>query len=126
MTTVHLVRVCQSYLGTFGVLVKDLIPLCATLERPWADNASEVSCIPAGTYPCRKYSSEKYDDVWEITGVPQRSKILFHAGNTINDTKGCVLVGRGYAFDGTIFSSQDALKYLRGTLPDVFTLVVTE
>lgn len=28
--------------------------------------------------------------------VPGRSHILFHAGNTAEDTEGCILLGRGF------------------------------
>jgi len=35
----------------------------------------------------------KYPDSFEITGVSNRTKILFHAGNTDDDTAGCVLLG---------------------------------
>lgn len=54
-----------------------------TLERPWKDNASNVSCIPSGIYTCRPYSSPKYPDVYEVTNVPKRDHILFHSGNRV-------------------------------------------
>ena len=32
-------------------------------------------------------------ETFEITGVPGHSGILFHTGNTNNDSSGCVLLG---------------------------------
>ena len=35
----------------------------------------------------------------EVIGVPNFKYILFHMGNTIKDTEGCLLCGQGIAFD---------------------------
>ena len=43
-----LVRVTTGMDGTFGVLIKDGVPLCVTLELPWRDNERSISCIPEG------------------------------------------------------------------------------
>lgn len=85
--------------ATLGIL-KDSngVKICETLERPNLGNArdnpntkeNESSCIPEGTYLCKRYSSPKYPDTWEIIGVPGRSKILFHAANTVDQLKGCI------------------------------------
>ena len=84
-------------------------------------NKRNVSCIPIGTYECAEYSSAKYKDVWEIKNVPNRSSILFHAGNSTHDTEGCVLVGTN--FNGHMIGrSRDALDKLRVILPDEFTM----
>ncbi len=72
--------------------------ICKTLERPNRNNQrdnkatkeNESSCIPEGLYVCKKYSSPKYPDTWEITGVPNRDKILFHTANYIDQLLGCV------------------------------------
>jgi len=109
--------------GTFGILTMDGEPLCVTCEDPWNDNKTNISCIPDGEYNCSKFSGTKFKDVWEIKNVPGRSAILIHAGNTIEDTHGCVLVGR--SFNGrAITESQAALAMLRKKLPDNFTLTV--
>lgn len=66
-------------------------------EDDWVANAPHLSCIPAGAYRCvateRVHTGEP---TYEITGVPGRSRILFHAGNTEEDTEGCVLIGRDF------------------------------
>ncbi len=74
--------------------------LCQTLERPNLHNQrdnpateeNESSCIPEGIYICKKYSSEKYPDTWEITGVPGRKAILFHTANYVSQLKGCIAI----------------------------------
>ena len=97
--TLELVRVGSSGRGTFGVLRHGQVPFVLTLERPWEDNKQSVSCIPAGRYQCRKIRSPKFGDTYEVCDVPERSHVLFHKGNTIDDTQGCILVGE--EFSGT-------------------------
>ncbi len=108
---------------THGVLMNYGELICYTLERTWEDNQPDVSCIPPGTYHCIKHSSEKFPDVWEITGVEGRKAILIHAGNTVADTHGCVLVGLGL-MQGGITKSQAALSKLRKMLPGEFMLEI--
>ena len=93
---VDLRRVGQSNKGTWGVLCYDQVPFALTLEQPWKDNAPEVSSIPAGLYLCQRVNSPHFGDTFEVTGVPGRSHILFHKGNTLADTKGCILVGEEF------------------------------
>ena len=70
-----------------------------TIERPWAGNMANVSCIPTGEYKCapRYYNKGGYDAV-EICNVPDRSAILFHVGNYVSDSCGCVLVNSDYSY----------------------------
>lgn len=93
------IRVGQSARGTFGVLRHGQVPFALTMERPWVDNAVRFSCIPAGTYVCRRVQSPKFGETFEITGVPGRTHILFHKGNRLDETEGCILVGE--EFGGT-------------------------
>lgn len=128
MITLHLHRVCSSPKGTFGVLVLNDIPLCVTCEDPWNDNKRNISCIPKGTYLCRDFSGTKYRNVWEVTGVPGRSAILIHQGNTISHTEGCILVGRGFNNVGDVPMVTDSrltLDMLRTVLPDEFYLTIS-
>lgn len=64
-----------------------------TLERPWKDNTPWISCIPAGHYKCLQVNSPKFGDTWEVTAVPGRSAILFHTGNWVSNSSGCILLG---------------------------------
>ncbi len=70
-----------------------------TLELPDKSNQRNVSCIPEGFYEFIPHgwsgNDKKFKKVWEIEDVPNRSAILFHAGNTTRDTEGCILLGMG-------------------------------
>jgi hypothetical protein len=92
----RLVRVSRNSEATYGVLIQGYTPFAVTLEDPWRENEREVSCIPAGTYQCVRVQSHKFGDTFEVKDVPGRSHILFHAGNTTEDTMGCILVGRRF------------------------------
>ena len=92
----ELIRLEKGGEGTFGVLRLDGQVFCVTLEPPDRGNARDRSCIPAGRYRCRRVASPRFGDTFEVTGVPDRSHILLHTGNTAADTSGCVLVGREF------------------------------
>lgn len=65
---------------------------CYTLERPWLDNKTSISCIPKGTYKLAvTYSNKFKKDLIQILDVPNRAGIRIHPGNSIEDTTGCVL-----------------------------------
>ena len=62
-------------------------------ERPWRGNKKEISCIPSGTYTCKRYVSKRFGETFEVTEVPNRTYILFHVGNfPEKDSHGCLLV----------------------------------
>ena len=82
--------------GTFGALLLDGQVFCVTLEPPDRDNAASVSNIPPGKYVCKRFHSLKHPDTFQITNVPMRNAILFHSGNTVEHTEGCVLVAQGF------------------------------
>jgi len=110
-------RVSTTSEGTFGVLIDyDRMPVCVTLEDEWLDNAVGISCIPAGNYICTPYSSARFPDVWEVQNVVDRAAILWHAGNTNNDTQGCILPGEKFGVLGgnnAVLNSRVALDALR-------------
>ena len=88
-------RLTQTSAVTLGHLLTDSSEeLCKTLELPWRDNATGISCIPAGHYTARRrFSPEHRCDLFEIEHVPNRQNVEIHHGNTTIDTKGCILVG---------------------------------
>lgn len=67
--------------GTFGVLKLDSGLMLFTVELPWRNNLPEKSCIPEGEYECRWRASPKFGNCYHVLNVPDRSNILFHAGN---------------------------------------------
>jgi hypothetical protein len=82
-----------------------------TLELPWLDNQPNVSCIPEGTYRTVLAFSNRYGKIMpRILGVPDRSGILIHPGNTPHDTNGCILVGMTQKPNGTLINSRVAFK----------------
>ena len=70
---------------------------CFTLELPDKGNASNVSCIPAGTYEYFKRTSGVNGEVIELKNVVGRSFIQVHAGNYTSDILGCILLGKTIA-----------------------------
>jgi len=107
------------------------VPFAVTLEREWKNNARNISCIPAGFYFCSRYSSERYPDTFQVLDVTNRSGILFHAGNTEDDSAGCILVGESYdeiyGKDGIGQSRKGFNEFMRrlGDAP-TFTLKIYE
>ena len=99
--------------GTFGrVTLGDLTLF--TGELPWRENASNVSCIPAGLYKCVwTYSNHFKRFMYLVAPVIGRAGIRIHAANLMGDAamgfraqlNGCVALGERL---GTI-ASQRAL-----------------
>jgi len=96
--SVTIERFCYSDFGTFGNLILPSGEVLATVERPWIFNRRRVSCIPIGRYHCepRVYNRGGYNAV-EITGVPDRTHILFHVGNFVRNSNGCILINESHS-----------------------------
>lgn len=71
---------------------------CFTLELPWLDNQTNISCIPAGVYPYERHISPSLGDVIHILDVEGRTWIYIHAGNFTRQIKGCCLVGNAILY----------------------------
>ena len=94
MKIVEIMRLEDSFEhGTLGVMKIDKEVFCFTLEPTDRLNAPNISCIPANQYVCKPFASRKFGNTYQVQSVPGRSAILFHPGNTDNDTQGCILVG---------------------------------
>ena len=77
--------------GTNGKLESDGKFICYTIELPWKENETKVSCIPEGEYVIRKRYSRKYKWHLEVMDVPSRKGILLHpANNAQSELKGCI------------------------------------
>ena len=79
-----------------GVMMHQGGVVCRVIEPPWRNNETNMSCIPPGDYTVEyllKSASGKYRDCYHVAGVPGRSGILIHLGNTADDTTGCILPG---------------------------------
>jgi len=115
-----------------GVLTGLSVPIY-TLEDAWRNNQPNVSCIPPGTYNVKPHgwglnTPFKYKQVWQIHAVRGRSAILIHAGNTHQDTQGCVLVGMGMQvtqLKSSVSDSRIAIDMLRKEIGERdFTLII--
>jgi hypothetical protein len=121
LADVHLIREYRPHV-TLGTMVLPDGTTIKTLEPPWLNNRSNVSCIPAGTYNCewlQRSASGKYKRCWHVTGVPGRVGILIHAGNRLAHTLGCILPGKKHGYLGgqdAVLSSKSALNMLRKQL----------
>ncbi len=99
-----LTRITLAASCTEGWLAVNGTPECATLELPVKDGLPG-SAIPPGKYLIMLLPSPKFErstDPWvlqyagkipHVLGIPSRSEILIHWGNTAADTEGCILVG---------------------------------
>lgn len=77
--------------GTNGTLVYEGKFICYTIELPWKQNETRVSCIPEGKYFISKRYSTKFKWHMEIVDVKNRSLILFHpANNALRELNGCI------------------------------------
>ena len=117
--------------GTFGAVTIDSRPFCLSLEPYSRDNEKSVSCIPRGQYLCKRVDSPKYGNVFEVTSIQNRSKVLIHWGNIDSNTEGCILLGEEFGAmgeDWAILSSKKAfnefMKEFSGL--DEFTLTINE
>ena len=124
---INLIRTQFGNDATNGLLFIDEVFECFTLEDQYQDKkVFGETCIPEGTYPVEfrkeggfhnRYST-KYDfhkGMLEIKDIPNFKWVLFHLGNTDENTAGCVLVGDtqqdlDVSKDGFIGSSGNAYK----------------
>lgn len=103
---------------------------CNTLELPWLENATGISCIPDGYYKCRKIQSPANGDCIEITNVVDRTYIQIHIANFKRDIEGCVAVGSSLVdIDGDglldVANSSKTFKGLMAVVPQEFYLEIS-
>lgn len=86
----------------------DSLLICDTLEPPFSVSHP---CIPVGVYKFSMSESPRFHRVLpRLKNVKGRSGILIHSGNTVRDTKGCILVG--YKTHGRDYHIQESRKCL--------------
>jgi hypothetical protein len=106
--------------STTGELSLNGVQSLWTLELPNKDGLPG-SCIPQGTYNVISYPSPRFKRLMPLlVGIPGRSNIEIHWGNSPADTDGCILLGRTrdtdyigqsrMAFDDFWAKAQDAIE----------------
>lgn len=129
--TVRIVRVEERDEGTFGVLTICGQAFCVVLELPDRLNTANISNIPSGQYVCKKTKSIKFGETFEIIDVVNRSMILFHKGNLVTDSRGCIILAQYFGkLHGkrAVLNSGKTFKSFMGMMEDVdkFYLTITE
>lgn len=102
MSTLILKRLINSKkedftIGELLILSEVNTHICYTLERGTIGaEPNRNYAIPAGAYSLELYNSQKFGEelirVYNSV-VPSKRSILIHAGNSVKDTQGCILVG---------------------------------
>lgn len=131
MPSVRIYRIEESYRGTFGVLTICDKAFCVTLEPSDVRNQRNVSNVPDSQYLCKRIESRLFGETFEVINVPGRSHVLFHAGNFIEDTKGCIILaqhfGKLYGERAVLNSGDTFRKFMEG-FKDInqFSLTIKE
>lgn len=103
-------RFCYHPKGTLGVIEVEGEKFY-TIERPWLNNAPNVSCIPTGTYETGWRESPRFGETWHIKDVPDRTYILIHVANYPTDVMGCIGLGTSLMGDRiAVSNSRVAVK----------------
>jgi hypothetical protein len=130
----RLIRSPSTPAGTFGQFVGFDFDFYS-LEKPWVDadgnghGDPQKSCITAGSYECAWQTSPKYGWCYEVTNVPERSRILIHPANWEHQLLGCIALGKARGVlsgKPAILRSKEAIKEFHAALREQpFTLEVS-
>lgn len=100
---------------TMGRLYVDGTSECWVLEdpvRPDGEKIAGSTAIPFGTYVVILDHSVRFNRTMpHILDVPNFTGVRIHAGNTVADTHGCLLVGLS-RYGASVYHSRDAFNAL--------------
>ena len=100
--------------GTNGKLECEGKLICLTIELPWKNNETKVSCIPEGKYFIKKRYSKKFQWHLEFLDVKNRRFILFHsANNALQELNGCIAPVTKFSEPGLGLMSRKAFSKLK-------------
>ncbi|EOG6896186.1 conserved hypothetical protein [Flavobacterium psychrophilum] len=103
--------------GTNGILECEGKFICNTIELPWKNNETKVSCIPEGKYFIIKRYSKKFQWHLEVLDVKNRSLILFHpANNAFHELNGCIAPVTKFSGPGLGLMSRKAFSKLKNSV----------
>ena len=105
MTNLYLRRIRAKGKSTIGFMYSsDRTVECFTLED--AHNDPKVygeTRIPAGRYSLVLLMSAHFNrQMVYLVAVPNYTGVMFHSGNTVQDTEGCIIVGDEPVLGATI------------------------
>jgi hypothetical protein len=101
--------------GTNGKILYEGRLMTYTIELPWKNNRTRVSCIPEGTYELVTRWSLKFGRHLQILHVSGRECILMHPANeALRELKGCIAPVSCITGAGKGLRSRMALKTLMG------------
>lgn len=121
---IHVQLIAETPDSTLSIVTVGGEFLCFALEDGCREKkvAGETR-IPPGVYQVGKRTEgkfyENYKSRWghafaiHLLDVPGFEFILMHIGNVIADTRGCLLVGLGVAFNGNFAVNQSTAAYLQ-------------
>jgi len=123
-------RIATSDGGTFGVVLDGNTPFCVSCELPWRENKPNISHIPIGWFEAVRVDSPRFGNTFEVKGgtLGERTHILFHKGNSILDSRGCILLAEGFGQMDNVERSRDAFnEFIKRTEDcEYFILRITE
>jgi hypothetical protein len=103
--------------GTNDTIIHNAQPLCYTIELPWRNNATSISCIPEGSYFLVKRFSPKFQWHLQVMAVPNRDLILINpANNALTELKGCIATVSSITGHGFGTASRAAVQALRAII----------
>jgi len=107
--------------GTNGQILSSDKMICESIELPWKDNKSQVSCIPEGRYELRSRYNKKRGWHLYVVQVPKRRLILIHpANNALKELKGCIAPVNATVGNGLGRDSKMATERLRILVYEAF------
>ena len=114
----NILTLARSYLPTktIGVLFNESIEL-ATLERSWADNKKNKSCIPEGVYVVKRDKTGRHQ-WYSVQDVTDRTFIELHGAHKFTELLGCIGIGLGFDDRFNLNGSDVALNKLLECLGD--------
>jgi hypothetical protein len=99
--------------GTNGKILLKGSLILYSIELPWKNNQTRVSCIPEGKYELEKRWSPKFLRHLQVMHVKDREYILIHPANdALHELKGCIAPVSFLTGPGKGNGSRVALKKL--------------
>jgi hypothetical protein len=99
-------------LKRFTPSVDYIIGLFSINGEYFCDCLEPINCISTGEYGVIETYSEHFKRVLPLlVGVPNRTAIRIHEGNTVKDTTGCILLGENTK-KGTLTNSRHYVDIL--------------